>query len=123
MDESAYYRAKKKHVVKEIKEQNEQAEIKDLNRQFTEQGLDIEVTEKVHWRPGDPVENTGHALLKADWEHMLQVKAPDLYMHYLRDEKAFWEAYDENLMTKYGMNRDDLHDGMNRDDLHERKEM
>lgn len=104
------YRAKKKQVVKEIKEQNERAEIKELNQQLEAAGADYVITERVHWKPGSPVTNTGEAMLKADWEQMLHEKAPDLYVQYLGDEKSFWEAYDENLMEKYGMTREDLHE-------------
>ena len=102
------YSDKKKQVVKEIKAENEAAEIRDLNKQLEAAGSDFVITEKVHWNPGDPVTNTGEAMLQADWEQELLEKAPDLHHHWTRDPKGFWEAYDENLMEKYGMTRDEL---------------
>ena len=106
-DEDAY-KEKKKQVVKEIREANEAAEIRDLNEQLERSGSEFVITGKVHWKPGDPVTNNAELMMQNDWEHTLREKAPDLHHHWLQDPKGFWKAYDEHLMEEYGMTREDL---------------
>ncbi len=102
------YKEQKRKAVKEIKEANEKAEIAELNKQLEAAGAEYVITEKVHWKPGDPVTNTGEMMMQNDWEEMLKEKAPDLHHAWLQDPEKFWEAYDENLMEKYGKTRDEL---------------
>jgi len=102
------YAAKKKEVLKEIRAENEAAEIKELNKQLEAAGAEYVITEKVHWKPGDPVTNNAEMMMQSDWEDMLKEKAPDLHHQWLLDPEMFWKAYDENLMEKYGKTRADL---------------
>ena len=78
------------------KREDEAEEIRQLNELLEDHG--IVITEKVKWSPGDPVTNTGEAMLHADWEAYLQENHPDLYSHYIRDPKFFWESYDAVLL-------------------------
>jgi len=75
---------KRQAVVADIKAQNEVAEIKELNEALEAAGGEYVITEKVHWNPGDPVTNTGQAMLQAEWEAQateeeLQAVNPNLF--------------------------------------------
>ena len=85
------------------KREDEAEEIRQLNELLEDHG--IVITEKVKWSPGDPVTNTGEAMLHADWEAHLQENHPDLYNIYIRDPKIFWEGYDAVLLEDHGLKR------------------
>ena len=74
-------------------EDKDKEDVREVNRLLEAAGSDYVATERVHWKPGDPVTNTGEALLRADWERELQGKDPDAYFKYLLDPQGF---FDEN---------------------------
>ena len=46
----------------------DQEELDALNEELKKLGIPIELTEKVDWKPGDPVTNTGQMMLSEDHE-------------------------------------------------------
>ena len=75
-EEKAYDEAKVK-ALEEIRVQNEKAMIQEA---LDKAGLDIEVTGKVEWNPGDPVKNNAHMMLKDDF--MENAPAEEVKKHY-----------------------------------------
>ena len=75
-EEKAYDEAKVK-ALEEIRGQNEKAMLQEA---LDKAGLDIEVTGKVEWNPGDPVENNAHMMLKD--EFIENAPAEEVKKHY-----------------------------------------
>ena len=48
--------------------QEDQEELEALNEELKKLGIPIELTEKIEWKPGDPVRNTGQAMLREEHE-------------------------------------------------------
>ena len=67
-EEKAYDEAKAK-ALSEIRESNENAKtMRMLQEALDKEGLDIEVTGRVTWKPGDPVDSNAALMAKHEWE-------------------------------------------------------
>ena len=75
-EEKAYDEAKAK-ALEEIRGQNEKAMLQEA---LDKAGLDIKVTGKVEWKPGEPVENNAHMMLLDDF--MENAPAEEVKKHY-----------------------------------------
>ena len=75
-EEKAYDEAKAK-ALSEIRGQNEKAMLQEA---LDKAGLDITVTGKVEWKPGEPVENNAHMMLLDDF--MENAPAEEVKKHY-----------------------------------------
>jgi len=54
-------------------EKEDQKELEALNEELARMGVPIEITEKIEWKPGDPVKNIGHAMIAE--EHSMSIHA------------------------------------------------
>ena len=81
-------------------DEQEKKDVAELNKDFEEAGVEIEVTGRVHWKPGDEITNNAHAMIHNDWERELGRVAPKLANLYIRDHVGFMkemDAYNELL--------------------------
>ena len=60
--------SKREKFVEECLELNEKAELKEVNSLLEAAGSEFVVTEKINWKPGDPVTNNAELMLQNEWE-------------------------------------------------------
>ena len=70
-------KSKREKKMEEIRGQNEKAMLQEA---LDKAGLDIKVTGKVEWKPGEPVENNAHMMLLDDF--MENAPAEEVKKHY-----------------------------------------
>ena len=78
------YEEHHKKVVEEIKAENQEARTKKMLQEAMDKaGLDITITGKVKWKPGDPVTNNAELMLQNEWEDNAteeELKAVNTYL-------------------------------------------